>query len=305
MAEPKKPISPSHGWRNRFLVYVGNQNDSTISIIDPSANRIIKTIPVGKNPGQVNASHDGKRVYAINGGDRSISVISTATNEVVRTIRNVSPEPFAAVTIRNKLYVPDLYTGGITEFDTLTYERVDRFPVANLPLSAAASPDGSKIYVTTQARNIWIVDTRLNKVVQSIPDGATWGLDFTADGRKFVVNRFGSNETSVYCARTNREIVSIPVGPAPIDVNISRNGRRAYVTNSRGRTVSVIDLVEHRVIRTIPVGEVPYNLALTPDSRSVYVTNYSGDNVSVIDTATLRVVKTIPVGDGPRGIVIV
>ncbi|SDT20095.1 40-residue YVTN family beta-propeller repeat-containing protein [Paenibacillaceae bacterium GAS479] len=299
MAERKRLLKRS------FLVYVGNQNNSTVSVINSASNRVIKTIPVGKNPGQVNASPDGRQIYAINGGDRSISILSTRTNQVTRTIRNVSPEPFAAVSVGNRFYVPDLYTGGVTVFNALTNGSIARFPVANLPLAIAASPDGKKLYVTTQARNIWIIDTRLNRVVNSIPTGATWGLDFTPDGKKFVVNSFGTNETLIYCVRTNKIINSIPVGVAPIDINVSRDGRRAYVANSRSRSVSVIDLKAKRVIKTIQVGDVPYNLAITPDDRSVYVTNNGSNTVSVIDARTLKVLLTIPVGLGPRGIAII
>ncbi|OXM13070.1 cytochrome D1 domain-containing protein [Paenibacillus herberti] len=287
------------------LAYVGNQNSSTLTVINTDGDEIVKTIPVGRNPVQVDTSFDRTEVLTANGGERSISVISTRTNQVIEIIRNVTPEPFGAVHADGKLFVPDQFTGNVTVLDAGSGTLIKRIPVVTRILSAVLHPNNQKLYVTSLVHNIWIIDVTTNQLIQSIPKEAIWGLAFTPDGKRFIANHYLSNFAAIYSTCTNRLIGKIPVGIAPIGVAISSNGERAYVTNSRSGSVSVIEIAAKRVIKTIPVGRVPYEVALSPDNRKIYVTNYGGTTVSVIDSKSLRVITTISVGAGPRGISII
>ena len=46
---------------------------------------------------------------------------------------------------------------------------------------------------------------------------------------------------SVIDITSNRQVVTVPVGVAPIGVAVAPNGRRVYVANSASSAVSVID----------------------------------------------------------------
>src|SRR5262245_61904236 len=70
--------------QTRTRVYVANLNSSIVSVIDPTTNTVIMTIPVGAAPRGVAITPDGTRVYV--SGFRNVTVVETATNSVVRTI---------------------------------------------------------------------------------------------------------------------------------------------------------------------------------------------------------------------------
>ncbi len=76
-------------------VYVTNDNDSTVSVIDPAGNTVVATVPVGSGPIGVAVSPNGRRVYVANlcgtGTYNStnigaVSVIDAASNTVVATV---------------------------------------------------------------------------------------------------------------------------------------------------------------------------------------------------------------------------
>src|SRR5207247_1285042 len=65
-------------------IYIANNGDSTVSVIDGSANAVIATIPVGSNPVGVGVNPLTDRVYvADNGvgiGPGTVPVIESTTN---------------------------------------------------------------------------------------------------------------------------------------------------------------------------------------------------------------------------------
>ena len=68
------------------LVYVVNQGDGTISVLDPAGNTVIATIPIGQFPTGIAASPGGRQVYVGNAGSNTVSVIDTASNTVVANV---------------------------------------------------------------------------------------------------------------------------------------------------------------------------------------------------------------------------
>jgi YVTN family beta-propeller protein len=63
-------------------VYVANEDDNTVSVIDAATNTVVGTIPVGTIPQGVAVTPDGSKVYVANLIDNTMSVIATATNTV-------------------------------------------------------------------------------------------------------------------------------------------------------------------------------------------------------------------------------
>jgi len=75
-------------------VYVTNNLDSNISVINAAADTVLATIKVGVWPFGVSVTPDGSKVYVVNEGSNTISVINTVTNTVSATI-TVGNQPVA------------------------------------------------------------------------------------------------------------------------------------------------------------------------------------------------------------------
>src|SRR4051794_12829576 len=67
-------------------IYVSNQLDNTVSVIDGASRKTVATVRVGVSPGQMAVARDGKRVYVANTGSNSVSIVGTNDHKVASTI---------------------------------------------------------------------------------------------------------------------------------------------------------------------------------------------------------------------------
>ena len=70
---------------DRFI-YVTNQLDNTLSVIDGSAYKVVATVPAGAFPAGVAASPDGRHAYIAQGGDDAVAVFDTSTNTITKIV---------------------------------------------------------------------------------------------------------------------------------------------------------------------------------------------------------------------------
>jgi YVTN family beta-propeller protein len=227
------------------------------------------TIPVGKTPGFVAVSPNGRHAYIANRDTQAITVLDTAIDKVTATIS-----------------IP-----------------------AGPPQFLAFAPDGRTLYVTiyNDQRTIHaidVIDTASNTVVATIPQPARPFLPaVTPDGKLLYIPNHDIASVSVIDTASNMVIAQIKVAPNPHWVAFSRDARRAYTANHESNLVSVIDTATLAVVATIPVGTSPHSIAVHPSRPLVANVNYGADSVTVIDTDTLTVIATIPVGKNPRDII--
>ena len=71
---------------NNDMVYVANQTDNTVSVINGNTNRVTATIGVGDQPEAVAVDPTNDMVYVANYVDDTVSVIDGSSNTVVATI---------------------------------------------------------------------------------------------------------------------------------------------------------------------------------------------------------------------------
>ena len=71
-------------------IYVTNQLDNTLSVIDGSNYKVVATVPVGTSPAGVAVSPDGRYAYIAEGGDNAVSVFDTGTRTIATSATNAS-----------------------------------------------------------------------------------------------------------------------------------------------------------------------------------------------------------------------
>jgi YVTN family beta-propeller protein len=289
--------------RSTFL-YVPNEGDNTVSVVDTINNTVVATIPIGGSaPNAAAVSPDGAFVYVAS-GNGIVSVINTASNLVAKTIPvGDSPSVVAFSPDGSRAYVTNHVGNDVSVIDTATNSVVATITVDDGPYGVAFSPDGTRAYVTNQTSGtVSVIDTAHNSVVGTITVGSTPTMvAVSPDGTRAYVNDFGSGTVSVISTATNSVIGTINVGSGPYGLVFSPDGTRAYVATNGG-TVAVIDTTSNTVTQTINVGQV-VGIAISPDGSDLYVSHWTGshDNiVTVIDTATNAVTGTIQVGEAPE-----
>jgi YVTN family beta-propeller protein len=315
-------------------LYVSNETQGLVVVIDPANGQVVDRIAVGKRPRGLKLSADGTRLYvALSGSpiappgvdestlpppDRNadgIGVVDLAQRKLVRTFPSgQDPESFDLSPDGRLLYVSNEETAEMSVLDLGTGVIRTRVKVGEEPEGVTTSPDGKTVWVTCEEEHEIVgVDTATFSVIGRVTTAKRpRSIVFTKDGTTmFVTGEFGFAVSVVDVAsRKVVKTIDMPAGdggklPArPMGAVLSGDGSTLYVSNGRGRSVSAIDVATRTVTRTYPeVGERPWGIALSPDGAHLYTANGPGADVSSVDIATGTVQK-IATGGSPWGVVV-
>ena len=87
-------------------IYVSNEKDNTITVVDGASLEPVKTIPVGQRPRGIVLSKDEKSLYICASDSDHIEVLDLAADQVVRTLPSgADPEYFTLDPTGKLLYV--------------------------------------------------------------------------------------------------------------------------------------------------------------------------------------------------------
>ncbi|MDE3021430.1 MAG: YncE family protein [Pseudomonadota bacterium] len=170
----------------------------------------------------------------------------------------------------------------------------------------AVSPNGKILVVGSYTTgNVYIVDTRTDKIKATIPTGGTsvQGVVVTPDNRLALAADPDHGWVNVFDLHDFRLIHRIKVGPVPHNIGFSGNNGLAYVTLQGGTGVAIINLHSFRKTGEIPVPGIfgPHNLDFSDSGKIMWVRDVTG-HVAAIDMATKKELAVIQVGHGHAGI---
>jgi YVTN family beta-propeller protein len=233
------------------FVYVANDLDNTISVINAQTNKVQTTLPAGGRPAALAISSDGSKLYIANVLPAAVTVIDLANGNSTQTITGLAPSPVAL----------------------------------------ALSPDGSQLWVSDgqAVGNIDVIDTASNTVLTPITlPRAIGSLTFTPDGLKtYVVDR--AEAILVVDTTTHQVTATIPTGTLCEDVVMSPDGKTAYTTRRKkgNAHVMIIDTANNTVAKNITLSGIPTpqsQAALLPNGAYLYVPVSTSGHIDLIDT---------------------
>ncbi len=312
------------------LAFVSNEDSGDLTVIDLRAERVLRTIPVGKRPRGLRLSHRGDRLFvAVSGSPKAppgtdesklpppdrtadgIAEINLLGPRVVRTIASGDdPESFDLTPDDRFAYVSNEDAARTSIVDLTRGVVVQDLQVGGEPEGVTACPDGSCMYVTSEAEaEVHVIDTGTRTLKARLKAGKRpRNILFSHDGtRAFVSNELSSSITVFDAARhvpLNTLTIDRP-DARPMGLALSKDGSTLYASTGRGGEVVSVDASTGALKSTISkVGARPWGIALSPDGRRLYTANGPSNDVSVIDVEQGKVLKRIPVGRSPWGIVI-
>jgi len=75
-----------------YSIYVSNEKDNTISVIDGESLELVDTIEVGQRPRGIVLSNDGSLLYMCTSDDNHVEVMNVETKEILHTLPS-GPDP--------------------------------------------------------------------------------------------------------------------------------------------------------------------------------------------------------------------
>jgi YVTN family beta-propeller protein len=308
-------------------VYAANQTSNTVSVIDPSSNKLLGLIRLGDPvPGALSPlyrgqllvhglgySPDGKTLAVVSIGSNSVVLIDTATNKV-RKIIYVGRSPHEAfytpdgrelwVSVRGEDYISVIDPIGMTE--------IRHIQVANGPGMTIFGTDGRYAFVCSSfTAELAVIDAASHEIVKRLPQASPFcpNIAVSPENDEVWITLKDAGKVQVYSAKPPFEQKALlETGPITNHVNFvnNRNGGFAYVTIGGLGAVKVFGRgPTPKLIATIPVGDLPHGIWPSGDGSRVYVALENGVEAAVIDTVTNRVIANVPIGQTSQALVYV
>jgi YVTN family beta-propeller protein len=308
-------------------VYAANQTSNTVSVIDPSSNKLLGVIRLGEpvaaalSPlykGQLlvhglGYSPDGKTLAVISIASNSVALIDTATNRV-RNILYVDRAPHEAFYTPDgrELWVAVRGENYISVFDSVSLKETHRIEMADGPGMTIFSTDGKYGFVCSSfTPELAVVDVELHEVIKRVTQASPFcpNIALSPENDEVWITLKDSGRVQVYSAKPPFEQTALlETGPITNHVNFAnnRNGKFAYVTIGGLGAVKVFRRGSPpTLVATIPVGELPHGIWPSGDGSRMYVALENGVQAAVIDTLTNQVVADVPIGQTSQALVYV
>ena len=291
-------------------VWVANEEDASLSVIDAATNRVVTTVRGVEGPHNVQVSPDSASVWAVSGHDSLAVALDARSLDLTRTVTTGGAPAHVVISPDGRTaYTSDGADGTVTVIDTASGDVEATIPVGAGPHGLRPSPDGRWLVVANVAGStLSVVDTSTRTTVADIEVGrAPAQVAFSPDGR-FVYASVSAQDQVVKVDMASREVVGrVAVGDGPIQTYVSPDDRYLLAANqgteaAPGTSLSVIDTRTFTVAGTVETGQGAHGVVVDPSGRHAYVTNLYADDVAVVDLDELAVVARVPVGDTPNGI---
>ncbi|MCA1493947.1 YVTN family beta-propeller repeat protein [Ensifer sp. NBAIM29] len=298
-----------------YMVYVSNERDNTVSVVDSTTMEVVRTIDVGQRPRGITISHDGKLIYLCASDDDTIQIIDTASYQIVGTLPSgPDPELFVLSPDGKTLYVANEDDNLVTVIDLETRSVRTEIPVGVEPEGMGISPDGKTLVNTSETTNMaHFIDTGTNEITYNVlVDTRPRFAEFKSDNSEVWVSAEIGGTVSVIDTASHEikhkitfEIPGLRAESIqPVGVRITADGTKAYVALGPANRVAVVNAKTYEVEKYVLVGQRVWQLAFTPDQKMVISTNGVSNDITFIDVATDEAMQSVTVGALPWGVVV-
>lgn len=295
-------------------VYVPDELNGTVVVIDPATFKILYRYKVGASPEHVTPDWDLRRLYVEAAFADRLTVISPKTGRP--TGHHTVPGPYnlyfsldgtKAIVVLDSRLSGSAYAGAhqLYFYDRRTWHLIK---AVRIPWAGADhldfSADGSYFLISTEYSG-WLakVDVKRMAVTDALfVGGRPIDVRLAPDGRVFYVANQGTNGVSIIDPVLMRRIGFIKTGRGAHGLAISRDARSLYVTNRLAGSLSVIDFATRRLIHTWHIGGTPDMIAVSPDGTQLWISNRYSGTVTVVNAQTGHLIKVIRVGGHPHGL---
>jgi YVTN family beta-propeller protein len=312
---------------SRDRVYAADQTSNTVSVIDPSSNRLLGVIRLGDPvPGALSPlykgqllvhglgySPDSKTLAVVSIASNSVSLIDTATNRV-KGIVYVGRSPHEAFFTPdgNELWVTVRGEDYVSVIDPAQMKEVRRVPTPNGPGMTMFGPDGRYAFVCSSfVPELAVIETASHQIIRRVPQASAFcpNIAVSPENDEVWITLKDVGKVQVFSAKPPfAQIALLDTGPITNHVNFvtNRNGRFAYVTIGGTNQVKAYRRgATPELVATIPVGDLPHGIWPSGDGTRMYVALENGEHAVAIDTVNNKVIATIPIGQTTQALVYV
>ena len=293
-------------------IFVSNESDNTVSVINGETFEVIKTVHTGERPRDMRWHQGNTQLLIATSGSDRIEVLDVKTLEIVNFIEaGEDPEIFNIDPTGKILVAANEDDNEVTVTDLNTGKRIRTIEDVGIePEGITFRNDGKIVFVTSEVTNtVIIVDPWSGEILDEILVGnrPRRGIVTPDDKEYWVTNELGGT-VSILDAQTFEvldEIIFEKRGMRegdinPVDFAMTDDGKTAYITLGRARHVAIVNVESREVTDYVLAGDRVWGAALTADEAFLVVTNGASDDITIIDTDKKVAINSVAVGRTPH-----
>jgi PQQ-dependent catabolism-associated beta-propeller protein len=212
-------------------LYVANEDDNMVTVIDIAGRTIATQIPVGVEPEGMGVSHDGKWIVNTSETTNMAHFINAETAEITDNVL-VDQRP-----------------------------RVAEFTSDDAEVWVSSEVGGTVSVIDGKTRK---VTHKISFQIPGVPNEALQpvGIKITRDRSKAFVALGPANRVGMIDAKAYEVLDYLLVGQRVWQLAFSPDEKFLYSTNGVSNDISVIDVAAGKVIKSVKVGSYPWGVAV-------------------------------------------
>lgn len=242
----------------------------TLTVIDVPAPAVARTIDLG--------AYTAPHGIVFLPGDSLVAVTSEATRNVVivhvasGTVRRAiatdqQGSHMVGVTADGRrAYTGNIGSNTVSELDLVAGHSLRRFDVPPQPEAINVTPDGSEVWVGSNATGVVSVVNTATGAVTPAAEGFGWPYRvlFTPDMRTVLLPDLRGETLRFVDRASKRELgrIAFP-GGGPQGITMTPDGRYAFLSLSREARVAIVDVTTLTVVGHVAAGETPDGVVYT------------------------------------------
>jgi YVTN family beta-propeller protein len=233
--------------------FTSNGRDSTVTVFDLKTLKVLKQIPVGKNPDAIIYDPSSKRVFTFNGASSDTTAIDAQAETVAGTIPLGGRPEFAVADEKGHIYVNLEDKSEVLELDSKKLAVANRWPLApgEEPSGMAMDRKHRRLFIVCANKLMVVMNADNGKLVTSLPIGSG------TDAAGF------DPETGLAFSSNGDGTLTIVHEDSPEKFSVVEN-----VATQRGARTMTLDTKTHRVfLVTAEFGPPPAPTAERPHPR--------------------------------------
>ncbi|MGB9180411.1 MAG: hypothetical protein WCB68_14360 [Pyrinomonadaceae bacterium] len=153
--------------------FTSNGRDSTVTVFDLKTLKVLKQVPVGKNPDAIIYDPASKRVFAFNGASRDATIVDPQSETVAGTIALDGRPEFAVSDEKGHIYVNLEDKSAIAAIDSRKLTVEARWPLApgEEPSGLAIDRKHHRLFSVCSNKLMLVINTDNGHVVTNLPIG--------------------------------------------------------------------------------------------------------------------------------------
>lgn len=203
------------------FVWIANEGDGTVSILDGPGERVVETLSVGEGAIDLTFDDEGRRAFVATEGDGRITFIDANRFKKIGEIRaGKGGVGFSYSALNQSLYISMEKSREIAVLSTETWRVTKRVPVAMGVESLHLTPDGKTLFALNRGmKQVTLIDTTRNEIIKALATkGEPDHLLFT-DGFAYIRNRESVDVTLIPLAQIGHPEILAPIA-IPVGVEV-------------------------------------------------------------------------------------